>query len=159
MKHRDQVEPLLKRAVEFLTEDYLLPEYVDIKSFGGSVGVGASILAASDLILLFEDRENLVLFSGIPDDWFTSKRPLIMEDLCTTHGYSSIEIGSSANQYQLEINMENIPEEIEFHVPPSVPLPMVKAYGSTIVERVSKSVSPFLRVVPHSNEVVLTFHK
>ncbi len=164
-KQREFVEPLLTRAIEFLTEDYLLPEYVDIKSYGGSEGVGASILAASDLILLlrdmlvFEDGSNLVLFSGIPDDWFTSKRPLVVEDLPTDYGLARIEVGSSANQYQLEIDIDDLPDELEFHVPPSVPLPMVKAYGSSIVERVSKIKSPFLRVVPHSDEVVLTFHK
>jgi hypothetical protein len=52
-----------------------------------------------------------------------------------------------------------LPDEFEFHVPASVPLPMVKAYGASIVDRVSKTKSPLLRVVPYSNEVVLTFHK
>ena len=165
MKKRERVEPLLKRAIEFLTEDYLLPDYVDIKSYGGSEGLGASITAASDLILLlrdmlvFEDNSNLVLFPGIPDDWFTSKRPLVVEDLLTDLGPVHLEIGASANQHQLEIDLDVLPDELEFHVPPNVPLPMVKAYGSSIVERVSKATSPLLRVVPHSNQIVLTFHR
>ena len=165
MKHRERVEPLLNRAMEFLTEDYLFPDYVDIKSYGGSEGLGVSITAASDLILLlrdmlvFEDNSNLVLFSGIPDDWFTSKRPLVVDDLLTGLGPVHLEIGTSANQHQLEIDLDVLPEELEFHVPPNVPLPMVKAYGSSIVERISKASSPLLRVVPHSNEIVLTFHR
>ena len=165
MTQREKVQPLLKKAIDFLTEDYLLPEFVNIRSFGGDEGTGASVNAAADLILLLRDmllvdeKPNLILLAGIPEDWFTSKKPLIINNLPTTYESAHIEIGTSANQHQIQINMEMLPDEFEFHVPASVPLPMVKAYGASIVDRVSKTKSPLLRVVPYSNEVVLTFHK
>jgi hypothetical protein len=65
----------------------------------------------------------------------------------------------SANQHQIEIGIEDLPEEIEIHVPEGVPLRMVKAYGGSIVDRAAKARSPHLRLVPLSNEVVLTYHK
>jgi hypothetical protein len=65
----------------------------------------------------------------------------------------------SANQHQIETRIEHLPEEIEIHVPDSVPLRMVKSYGGSIVDRAVKARSPHLRLVPLSNEVVLTYHK
>lgn len=165
MKQRDKVEPILDRTMEFLAEDYILPEYVNIRSYGGDEGIGASVIAAADLILLLrdillsEENSNLILLTGVPGDWFTAKKPLVVENLPSKYGPIHIEIGSSANQHQIEVSFAELPEELEFHVPPTVPLPMVKAYGASIVERSSKVSSPFLRVVPHTNEVVLTFHK
>ncbi|TFG31435.1 hypothetical protein EU527_12465 [Candidatus Thorarchaeota archaeon] len=164
-KQREKVESLLRRAIEFFTEDYLLPEFVNIHSLGGDEGIGASVIAAADLILLLrdmaliEEESNLVLLPGIPNEWFTAKKPLVINNLPTMFGPAHVEIGPSANQHQIEVNLEELPEELEFHVPSSVPLPMIKAYGATIVGRTSKVSSPFLRVVPHSNEIVLTFHK
>ncbi|TFG28507.1 hypothetical protein EU527_17260 [Candidatus Thorarchaeota archaeon] len=164
-KQREKVEPLLMRVIDFLTEDYLLPEFVNIRSFGGDEGIGASVIAATDLILLLRDMilveegSNLILLQGIPDEWFTAKRPLIIDALLTSLGPVHVEIGSSANQHQIEVNLEELPDEFEFYVPSSIPLPMMKAYGASIVERASKVASPYLRVVPHSNDIVLTFHK
>jgi hypothetical protein len=164
-QRRNQVETFLGRAVEFLSDDYHLPEFVNPRTFGGSGGAGLSVLASADLILLLYDmlvheREDCItVLAGIPEEWFTSKKPLIIDGLPLTRGDAHIEIGMSANQYQIEVGMDALPEEIEIHVPPSVPMPMVKAYGGSIVERTSKVTSPFLKVVPLSDQVVLTYHK
>ncbi|MFX1485318.1 MAG: hypothetical protein ACFFCP_19265, partial [Promethearchaeota archaeon] len=164
-KRRSKIEPYLQRSLEFLSEDFVLPDYVDIRSYGGSGGTGSSVLAAADLILLLsdmmvhEDISNLVFLSGIPDDWFTSKRPLIVKGIPTKFGSANIEIGMSANQHQIETEIEILPEEIEIHVPESTPLRMVKSYGGSIVDRAAKARSPHLRIVPLSHDVVLTYHK
>jgi hypothetical protein len=162
---RDLVWPLLGRALEFLSVDYLLPEYVNTKTYGGSGGVGSSILAAADLVHLLramflrEERDHLVLLPGIPDDWYVGKKPLILNDLPTRFGLTDIEIGTSANQHQIEVGSATLPEEIEVHIPSSVPMRMIKAFGASIVERSIKAKSPHLRIVPLTDSAVLTFHK
>ncbi len=164
-KQRDKVEPLLNRALEFLSDDYHLPEFVNPRSFGGSGLVGLSVRASADLILLIcemlasEKDSTLIVLPGVPEEWFTSKKPLIVDGLPLTRGLAHIEIGMSANQYQIEVGMEEFPNEIEFHVPPSVPMSMVKVYGGSIVERASKVSSPFLKVLPLSDDIVLTYHR
>ncbi|MHA2352034.1 MAG: hypothetical protein ACXABX_02825, partial [Candidatus Thorarchaeota archaeon] len=164
-KQRDAAEPLLRRALEFLSEDFLLPEFVNPRTFGGSGGAGSSVMAAADIILLLsdmlvqEDNNNLVFLAGIPSEWFTAKKPLIIKGLHTKFGKTRIDIGLSANQHQIETGMEILPEEIEIHVPDTVPLRMVKAYGGSIVDRAVKDRSPHLKLVPLSNDVVLTYHR
>ena len=164
-KQRDLVEPLLNRVLDFLSDDYHLPDFVNIRTYGGSRGCGQSVAAAADFILLmldmvlFEEGSNLIVLAGVPESWFTSKKPLIVDSLPTRRDRAHIELGTSSNQHQIEIGLVDLPEELEVHVPSSVPIPMVKAYGASIVERVSKAVSPFLRLVPLSEETVLTFHK
>jgi hypothetical protein len=101
----------------------------------------------------------MVILAGIPADWFTAKRSLIIDGLPTLTGNSHIEVGASSNQHQIEISRTELPHEYEVHLPASVPMSMVKAYGGSIVERTSKGSSPFLRLIPLSDETVLTFHK
>jgi hypothetical protein len=164
-KQRDAAEPLLRRALEFLSEDFLLPEFVNPRTFGGSGGAGSSVLAAADIVLLLsemlvqEEENNLVFLAGVPSEWFTAKKPLTIKGLHTKFGKTSIDIGLSANQHQIETGMEILPHEIEIHVPESVPLRMVKAYGGSIVERAVKDRSPHIKLVPLSNGVVLTYHR
>ncbi|MHA1949302.1 MAG: hypothetical protein ACXAAO_02690 [Candidatus Thorarchaeota archaeon] len=164
-RQRKKVETYLQRSLEFLSEDFLLPDFVDTRTYGGSGGTGSSVLAAADIILLLndilvhEDVSNLVFLPGVPEQWYSSKRPLLVQGLPTKFGRARIEIGMSSNQHQIETGIEYLPEEIEIHVPESVPLRMVKAYGASIVDRAAKSPSPHLRLVPLSNEVVLTYHK
>ena len=164
-RQRNRIEPFFQRSLEFLSEDYVLPDYVDTRTYGGSGGTGSSVLAAADIILLLndmlvhEDFSNLVFLPGIPDSWYSSKRSLIVNGIPTKFGRASIELGMSANQHQIETGIEDLPEEIEIHVPESVPLRMVKSYGGSIVDRAIKARSPHLRLVPLSNEVVLTYHK
>ncbi len=164
-RQRNKIEPFLQRSLEFLSEDYVLPDYVDTRTYGGSGGTGSSVLAAADIILLLidmlvhEDFSNLVFLPGIPDSWYSSKRSLIVNGIPTKFGRASIELGMSQNQHQIKTGIEDLPEEIEIHVPESVPLRMVKSYGGSIVDRAVKARSPHLRLVPLSNEVVLTYHK
>jgi hypothetical protein len=164
-KQRDAAEPLLMRALEFMSEDFLLPEFVNPRTFGGSSGAGSSVMAAADIILLLsdmlvhEDKDNLVFLAGIPSDWYTSKKPLSIKGIHTRFGKTRIDIGLSANQHQIETGMEILPDEIEIHVPESVPLRMVKAYGGSIVDKAVKDRSPHLKLVPLSNNVVLTYHR
>lgn len=164
-RQREKVESILNRALEFMSDDWHLPEFVDPHTFGGAGGVGLSIAASADLLLLLcdmlisEEDSNLVILSGVPDDWFTAKRPLLIDGLPLKSGTAYVEIGMSANQHQIEVGMEAFQEEIEIHVPPSVPMSMVKVYGGSIVERVPKAESPFLRIAPLSDAVVLTYHK
>ncbi len=164
-RQRNKIEPFLQRSLEFLSEDYLLPDYVDIRTYGGSGGTGSSVLAAADIIHLLNDMivheavSNLIFLPGIPESWYSSKRSLIVNGIPTKFGRAHIELGMSANQHQIETRIEHLPEEIEIHVPDSVPLRMVKSYGGSIVDRAVKARSPHLRLVPLSNEVVLTYHK
>ncbi|MGY5864224.1 MAG: hypothetical protein RTV41_06435 [Candidatus Thorarchaeota archaeon] len=164
-RQRNKVETYLQRSLEFLSEDYLLPDFVDIRTYGGSGGTGSSVLAAADLILLLndimvhEDVSNLVFLPGIPEKWYSSKKPLLVNGLPTKFGRAHIEIGMSANQHQIETGIEYLPEEIEIHVPDSVPLRMVKAYGGSIIDRAAKARSPHIRLIPLSNEITLTYYK
>ncbi|MHA2026007.1 MAG: hypothetical protein ACW98U_08915 [Candidatus Thorarchaeota archaeon] len=164
-RQRAKVETYLQRSLEFLSEDYLLPDFVDTRTYGGSGGTGASVLAAADLILLLndimvhEDVSNLVFLPGVPENWYSSKKPLLVNGLPTKFGRAHIEIGMSANQHQIETGIEYLPEEIEVHVPENVPLRMVKAYGGSIIDRAAKARSPHIRLIPLSNEVTLTYHK
>ena len=164
-RNRDAAEPLFLRALEFLSEDFLLPEFVNIRTFGGSGGAGSSVMAAVDLILLLsdmlvlEENNNLIFLAGIPSDWYSSGKLLSIRDLHTRFGKTNIDIGQSANQNQIEVGMEILPEEIEIHVPESVPIRMVKAYGGSIVTRAAKDRSPHIKLVPLSNEVTLTYHR
>ncbi|MFW9963869.1 MAG: hypothetical protein ACFFCX_09920 [Candidatus Sifarchaeia archaeon] len=164
-KQRDAAEPILRRALEFLSEDFLLPEYVNPRTFGGSGGAGSSVMAATDIILLLsdmlahEDNNSLVYLAGIPSEWYTAKKPLIINALHTRFGKTRIDIGQSANQHQIEFGTEILPDEVEVHVPESVPLRMVKVYGASILDRAAKSHSPHLRLIPLSNDFVLTYHR
>jgi len=164
-RQRDKVEPILNRALEFMSDDFHLPEFVNLHTFGGSAGAGLSVAASADLILLLcdmlvsEDDSNLVILSGVPEEWFTAKRPLLIYQLPLTRGPAYLETGMSANQHQIEVGMESFPEEIEIHIPPSVPMSLVRVYGGSIVEKNPKAASPFLKIVPLSEEVVLTYRK
>ena len=164
-KQRDAAEPLLRRALEFISEDSLLPEFVNPRTFGGSGGAGSSVMAAADLILLLsdmvvhEDKNNLVFLAGIPSEWYDSTRPLIINGLHTRFGTIRIDIGLSANQHQIKTGIEILPDEIEIHVPESVPIRMVKVYGGSIVDRAMKDQSPHITLIPHSTDVVLTYHR
>jgi len=165
LKAEYDVELLLKRALEFQDLFYNLPDFVDIRGGGGSSGSGSSIRAAADILLLIREMtisksgENLVILPAIPDPWYTSTTPLTLEDLPTEFGPVDIEVGASPNQHQIEVKMKNLPEEILIHLTTLFSLPMMKAFGGGIVERVKDSESPFIRVVPLSSTVVVTIHR
>jgi hypothetical protein len=165
MKQRSQAEKLLNSAVKLASEYYILPEFVDSRTSGGSHGQGSSVMAATDMILLIRDMgiiesgEDLIIFPGIPEDWYTSNNPLIVSRVPTTMGTVHLELGTSANQHQIEVRMDPLPKQLEIHVPENFSLPMVKVYGGSVVGRVKETSSRYLRIVPLSNSVVLTFHR
>jgi hypothetical protein len=162
-RKRENVEPLLNRVLEFLSDDYYLPEFVNLRNFSGSGGAGLCVSASADLLLLLVDMvisdtdTTLVVVPGVPEEWFTAKRPLVADKLPLMRGLAHIEIGISANQYQIEVGMDEFPESIEIHVPPSVPMSMIKLYGGSIIERAPKALSPLLKLIPLSDIVVITY--
>jgi hypothetical protein len=159
------VEDLLNKAIEHLSEYYFLPEFVNLKTRGGSAGDGCSILAAADLIILlrdmlvYESGDDFVLLTGILEEWYSSSTPIIASDVVTRSGKINIEIGTSANQHQVEVQMINLPQEIEVHVPHSFSIPMIKVFGAGLASRNAEAASPNIRVVPLSESVVITAHR
>jgi hypothetical protein len=159
------VEDLLIKATEFLSKFHMLPEFVNLKTNGGSAGDGCSSMAAADLILLlrdmivFESGDDLVLLSGIPEEWYSSTTPIVVSSINTKPGKAHIEIGTSANQHQIELSMTSLPREVEVHVPHSFSMPMIKVFGAGIANRNASAPSPNIRIVPLSESVVVTAHK
>ncbi|NWF95146.1 MAG: hypothetical protein HXY34_03305 [Candidatus Thorarchaeota archaeon] len=161
----DSAEQLLTRALEYLNASHTLPELVDPESTERGAGGGCCILASSDLLLLLvmmvlrEEGSDLVVLPGLPEDWFMPTNPLAMERIPTRRGVVTVEVGTSANQHQIDIQMEYLPQELEVHVPTTRAMSMVKVYGGSVVSRVQSATAPHIRLVPLSNNVVLTFHK
>jgi len=162
---RDDAEVLLRKSLEFLSDYNVLPEWVNPRTGGGSNGSGCSIHAAANLLLLLRDMmlytegNNLIVFSGIPEEWYTSKYPLIISRIPTSIGPVHLEIGASKNQHQIEVKLESLPEEIEFRLPSTIPISIVKVYGGGVSGRSDDKNFPYVRVVPLSESVVLTFRK
>jgi hypothetical protein len=156
---------ILERLLDFVSEFYTLPEFVNIRTTGGSHGDGCSLMAAVDLLLLLremilsEDGEDLVILPAISDEWYTSSIPLSVKSLPTIHGEVDIEVGISTNQHQIEIRMKNLPRELIIYVPTMFALPMMKAFGGGIVDRAKDPNSPYIRIMPLSTNVVATVHR
>ena len=64
----------------------------------------------------------------------------------------------AANQHQIEIELEKLPEEIDVFLPSHIPLHMVKVFGGSIVERFEEPTKR-IRLVPLSERITLTFHR
>ena len=164
-KMRDDAEKLLRKSLEFLSDYNVLPEWVNPRTGGGSGGSGCSIHAAANLLLLLRDMmlytegNNLIVFPGIPEGWYTSKYPLIVSHIPTSLGPVHLEIGASKNQHQIEVRLESLPEEIEFRLPSTIPISIVKVYGGGVAGRSDDKNFPYVRVVPLSESIVLTFRK
>ena len=164
-KMRDDAEKLLRKSLEFLSDFNVLPEWVNPRTGGGSSGNGCSIHAAANLLLLLRDMmlytegNNLIVFSGIPEEWYTSKYPLIVSNIPTGIGSVDLEIGASKNQHQIEVRLESLPKEIEFRLPSTIPISIVKVYGGGVAGRSDDKNFPYVRVVPLSESIVLTFRK
>jgi tetratricopeptide (TPR) repeat protein len=164
-KMRDDAEELLRKSLEFLSDYNVLPEWVNPRTGGGSKGSGCSIHAAANLLLLLRDMmlytegNNLIVFPGIPEGWYTSKYPLIVSRIPTSIGPVHLEIGASKNQHQIEVKLESLPEEIEFRLPSTIPILIVKIYGGGVAERSDDKNFPYVKVVPLSESIVLTFRK
>ena len=156
---------MLERVMELASEFYTLPEFVNLRTSGGSGGDGCSLMAAVDLLLLVremilsEDGEDLVILPAISDEWYTSSIPLMVKSLPTNHGEVNIEVGVSTNQHQIEVSMKDLPRELIIQVPTHFALPMVKAYGGVIIDRAKDSISPYVRIMPLSTNVIATVHR
>ncbi|MFW9932050.1 MAG: hypothetical protein ACFFDR_05275 [Candidatus Thorarchaeota archaeon] len=161
---RHESELILARMSDYLSNFYYLPDWIDPKTKGGTHGSGCSINAAADLKLLLRDMmiyefgTNLHIFSGIPEDWFTSERALSITNLPSRLGDISLATGVSANQHQIEIIMEQLPEEMEVSLPEHIPLHMVKVFGGTVISRI-ESPSNRIRLIPLSDQIAITFHR
>ncbi len=161
---RHESELLLEKITQYLSEFHQLPEWINPKTKGGSLGNGCSIEAAADVKLLLRDMmvyerdRNLHIFAGIPEAWFTSESPLSVRGIPTGQGLVSIDTGVSANQHQIEIGLDTLPEELEVHLPSHVPLHMVKVFGGSVIERL-ETPSNRIRLIPLSSQIAITFHR
>ncbi len=161
---RHESELLLEKITQYLSEFHQLPEWINLKTKGGSLGNGCSIEAAADLKLLlrdmmvYEKEGNLHVFAGIPEAWFTSESPLSVRGIPTGQGLISIDTGVSANQHQIEISLDALPEELEVYLPFHVPLHMVKVFGGSVIERL-ETPSNRIRLIPLSGQIAITFHR
>jgi len=162
--NRYHAESILEKTLSHISEYYFLPDWVNLRSGGGSSGDGCSVSAAVDILLLLrdmmviEDDQNIAMLQGIPESWFTVEKPLIVSRIPTTNGIINLELGASTNQHQIEITMNQLPEELIVYMPSHFPLHMVKIFGGSIVDRIAEP-SAKLKIIPHTNKVVLTFHK
>ena len=164
-KNRSEASTMLRAVLKFLSGYHVLPDWVNPKTGGGSHGSGCSVVAAADLMLLLRDMivceegEDLIILPGTPQEWYTSNNPLVLRNVPTTRGMIQIEMGASANQRQIELRSEFLPREIEAYLPTSRAVSMVKLYGGALVGRFASSVSPHVRAVPLSEDIVLAFHR
>lgn len=160
----DTIESILQRVIRHASVDKVLPDEVGIRP-SPQVRIGSTVRSAVDLILLLrrmivaDVEENLMVLGGIPEDWFVSDRDLIFSNIPTRLGRLEIAVGSSANQHQIDVHMDDLPRELEIHVPGLRGLKMFKVYGGSIVGRVDNPVSPHIRIIPLSDNVVVTYHK
>lgn len=161
---RHEAELILAKISEYLSSFHYLPDYIDPKTRGGTYGSGCSLKAAADLklllrdMMLYERGDDLYVFPGIPEDWFTSEESLSVDNIPTRFGTVSLATGVSANQHQIEIQMENLPEEMEVFLPAHIPLHMVKVFGGTVIERY-ETPNNRIRLVPLSDQIAITFHR
>ena len=164
-RDRAMTAALLRAVLKLLSEYYVLPDWVDPKTGGGIRGSGCSVTAAADLLLLLrdmivlEDGEDLTVLPAIPQDWYTSNNVLVLRNTLTLKGAVQIELGASTNQRQVEIRMQSLPREIDAYLPTTRTVSMAKIYGGGLAGRFASSSSPHIRVVPLSEDVVLTFHR
>ncbi len=161
---RHEAELILTKISEYLSAFYYLPEWIDPKTKGGTYGSGCSIHAAADLKLLLRDmmayelKNDLFIFAGIPEDWFISERPLMVSSLPSRLGMLSLATGVSANQHQIEITMQKLPEELEVFLPSHIPLHMVKVFGGTVIARL-ETPNNRIRLIPLTDQITITFHR
>ncbi len=165
MTRRHDADRLLLNALQYASSFDTFPDFVNPNTHGGCAGYGCSIKAAADIILLVRRMiihyagNDLILLPGIPEEWFTSTSPLLIRQVPTLFGPIDLEMASSKNQYQIELNMPSPPGEIELHVPLSFSVSLIKAFGGSIIERSPGTDSPFVRAVPLSERVIFTFHR
>ncbi|MHA1248054.1 MAG: hypothetical protein ACTSPE_12060 [Candidatus Thorarchaeota archaeon] len=164
MNDGDSVEYALETIRKYVCTNGMIPDEI-ADTNQTPIQAASAIRSATDFILMLraalirEENENLVITPAVPDEWFVAKRDLLLSKAPTRFGHVSVEMGLSANQHQIEIKMPRLPAELEIHVPSFRGLKTFKVYGGSVVERVKDGVSPKLRVVPLSDNVVVTYHR
>ncbi|MGQ4870757.1 MAG: hypothetical protein ACP6IT_02840 [Candidatus Thorarchaeota archaeon] len=164
MNDGDSVEYALETIRKYVCTNGMIPDEI-ADTNRTPIQAASAIRSATDFILMLraalirEENENLVITPAVPDEWFVAKRDLLLSRAPTRFGPVSVEMGLSANQHQIEIKMSRLPAELEIHVPSFRGLKTFKVYGGSVVERVKDGVSPKLRVVPLSDNVVVTYHR
>ncbi len=165
MHDGNRVEIILEALQQILSRYQMLPDFVVSTRPLRVTGQRCSPVTSSLLLVLlldmigYQDNQDLVILPGVPDEWYTSSTPLVVKDLNLESGMVQIEVGISANQHQIDVRTEYLPQEIEVHVPSSRAMSMVKVYGGGVAGRFENKISPHIRIVPLSDNVVLTFHK
>jgi hypothetical protein len=160
---RDLTEHIFNWVLKHRSSYGFLPETINMETRNGGRGSGCSIKAAQGMVilvremLLVERGNNLIVAQGVPEEWFTTDAPLTVKEIPTAFGPIGIEFAPSANQHQIEITLDQLPEEIEFNIPSHFPLNMIKAYGGGVIERIEED--HLIRIVPFSESVVLAYHR
>ncbi|MHA1770150.1 MAG: hypothetical protein ACTSYL_11365 [Candidatus Thorarchaeota archaeon] len=160
----DSVETLLSHALKTAStyhtlSDEIVEDGIPQLKRGLMVRSAVESLLLIRLMLTNEEDENLVILGGIPEDWFVSSKELSATGIPTAVGKLDITLGTSANQYQIDIQMEDLPQELQIHVTSYRAINAYKVYGGSIIERIESPISPYLRVIPLSDNVIVTYHK
>ncbi|MCF2136654.1 MAG: hypothetical protein K9W43_05360 [Candidatus Thorarchaeota archaeon] len=160
----DSIETLLSYVVKTASTYHTLPDKVGDEGIpqlerGSMIRSAIESLLLIRLMLAKEENENLVVLGGIPEDWFLSAKELSALGIPTSVGKLDISLGTSANQYQIDIQMEDLPQELQIHVTNYRAINTYKVYGGSLIERIESPISSYLRIIPLSDNVIVTYHK
>ncbi|MGV9170484.1 MAG: hypothetical protein ACOC38_11160 [Promethearchaeia archaeon] len=164
-RKNERVTSILEEVIGEINTFHQVPNTIAEQRGENLLSEDGSISAAADLILLLqtmlfsEENGNLLVFPSIAEDWYASEETILVSEIPSSYGRVSLEVGTSTNQLQLEIALRHLPEEIFIFIPRSFSISMAKSFGGTIIERIDDDSNPYLRVVPLSDSIVLTFPK
>lgn len=164
-KRSATVMKILDRVVSETNSFHQVPNTITKEGTVYPLPPDGSICAAADLILLVqtmllsEQDGNLLVFPSITDQWYASREPMLVSEIPSAYGRVTLEVGTSTNQHQLEVALRNLPEELLVFVPHRFSISMAKSFGGTIIDRVDHESNPYLRVIPLTESVVVTFPK
>lgn len=164
-KRSATVMKILDRVVSETNSFHQVPNTITKEGTEYPLPPDGSICAAADLILLVqtmllsEQDGNLLVFPSITDQWYASREPMLVSEIPSAYGRVTLEVGTSTNQHQLEVALRNLPEELLVFVPHRFSISMAKSFGGTIIDRVDHESNPYLRVIPLTESVVVTFPK
>lgn len=164
-KRSATVMKILDRVVSETNSFHQVPNTITKEGTEYPLPPDGSICAAADLILLVqtmllsEQDGNLLVFPSITDQWYASREPMLVSEIPSAYGRVTLEVGTSTNQHQLEVALRHLPEELLVFVPHRFSISMAKSFGGTIIDRVDHESNPYLRVIPLTESVVVTFPK
>ncbi len=161
---RDAVEDLAHGIMTQVSRYYTLSDSLcgDNKTpviLGCSIKSAIGLVFALSQMLARMEDGTLVTMRAVPEEWFTSGKEMRVWNLRTARGNVELFIGPSANQHQIEVRAENLPEEIMVYVPYERQMNTFRAYGGSIVARVESPISPYLKIIPLSSTIVVTYHR